>query len=331
MNYPALCKISNTKMTEGNRANILVADGLAEAGLNLLQEYGNVTNNSNISSEELGNMLGRFEALIVRSRTKVSNKLLEASGNLRVVGRAGVGVDNIDIRACQSKGILVVNSPLAASAAVAELTIGLILSLARDIPNADVSMKIGAWEKKRFVGSEVGGKTLGLLGFGRIGVETAKRARGLFMKTKAHDPALTDDEIRDRGADPATLEQLLSESDYLSIHTPLTDQTRGLMGRDQLFKMKPGARLICTARGKIVDEMALREVLDAGHLAGAALDVFANEPTEEGGIATSSRVIATPHIGAQTREAQTRAGMDIAEEVIRALKEEPLRWQIKSC
>ena len=307
---------------------ILVSDGLSEAGLKLLGTAGEVTANPKITADELIAALPEYDALVVRSRTKVNAKVIAAAAKLKVIGRAGVGVDNIDVPAAVAKGITVVNSPLAASVAVAELTVGLMFALARGIAAADASLKQNKWEKSAFMGTELDGKTLGLLGLGRIGTETAKRAVALGMKVVAFDPALQPDQIKARYAEPASFDEVLEKSDYVSLHLPLTAANKGLLGAAQFGKMKKGARLVCAARGGVVDEAALKAALDSGQLSGAALDVFAAEPPEAGSIATHPKVVATPHIGAQSHEAQTRAGIAIAEEVVAALQGKPLRWQV---
>jgi len=309
---------------------ILVSDGLSEDGLALLRTGGEVTVNPKISAEELLAALPEYRALVVRSRTRVNARVIEAGKNLKVVGRAGVGVDNIDVAAAVSKGVVVVNSPLAASVSVAEHALGLMLALARLIPAADASLKQGRWEKSAFVGGELNGKTLGLLGIGRIGAEVAKRGAAFGMAIMAYDPYLNAGQIRQRGAEPASFDDVMARSDYVSLHLPFTAETKGMLGATQLAKMKKGARLICAARGGVVDEDALRAALDSGQLAGAALDVFTAEPPPAGSIATHPKVVATPHVGAQTHEAQSRAGLMIAEEVLAALQGKELRWRVMS-
>lgn len=307
---------------------ILVADGLSEDGLELLRAAGEVRAETKISAVDLIEILPSYEALIVRSRTKVTQAVIQAGERLKVIGRAGVGVDNIDVAAATERGITVVNSPLAATQAVAELTIGLMLALARQISAADASLKQGKWEKSAFMGSELSGKTLGLLGLGRIGAQVAELGGAFGMSPLAYDPYLNVDEVRQRGAQPAAFEEVLRRADYLSLHLPLTGDTRNLIGQEAFKRMKPGARLVCTARGGVIDEGALREALDSGALAGAALDVFAQEPPPAGSIASHPKVIACPHIGAQTREAQARAGKAIAEEVIAVLEGRQPRWRV---
>jgi D-3-phosphoglycerate dehydrogenase len=309
---------------------ILVSDGLAEAGLALLQGAGEVVNNPKITAVELLEVIGDYQALVVRSRTKVTAQVVQAGKQLKVVGRAGVGVDNIDVKAALAGGITVVNSPLAATNAVAEHTLALMLALARHIPTADASMKQQKWEKSAFMGSELCGKTLGLLGLGRIGAQVAHLAAALGMVVLAYDPLIEPGVIRERGAEPVSFEEALRRSDYLSLHLPLMPATRDLLGPAQFNQMKPGARLVCAARGGVVDENALRQALDSGHLAGAALDVFANEPPPAGSIAEHPKIIATPHVGAQTVEAQAKAGLAIAEEVITVLKGKEPRWRVSN-
>ncbi len=307
---------------------ILVSDGLAEDGLQLLCTVGEVTANSKITADELIAALPEYHALVVRSRAKVNAKVIQAGTNLKVIGRAGVGVDNIDVAAAVVKGITVVNSPLAASVAVAEHTLGLLLSLARMIAAADASMKQGKWEKSAFMGAELSGKTLGLIGLGRIGAMVAGRAVAFGMAVMAYDPYLSDSQISERNASPSKFEDVLTQADYVSLHLPLTKETRGLLSTAEFSKMKKGARLVCAARGGVVDEAALRAALDSGHLAGAALDVFAEEPPQPNSVATHPKVIATPHVGAQTAEAQARAGIAIAEEVVAVLQGKEPRWKV---
>jgi D-3-phosphoglycerate dehydrogenase len=307
---------------------ILVADGLSEEGLTLLRSAAKVTAHPKITAEELLATLPDYHALIVRARTKVTSQVIEAGSNLKVIGRAGVGVDNIDVAAALSRGITVVNSPLAGSVSVAELTLGLMLALARQIPAANASVKQGKWEKSAFLGSELSGKTLGLIGIGRIGGLVANRAVAFGMSVVAYDPFLTPEEIRQRSAEPVSFEEVLAKADYISLHMPLTSETKRLLGPNEIGKMKPGARVVCAARGGVIDEDALRAALDSGQLSGAALDVFAAEPPDPGGIAAHPRVIATPHIGAQTKEGQARAGVAIAEEVLAVLQGKAPRWKV---
>ncbi len=302
---------------------VLVTDGLSEAGLMLLRDQAEV-----VESETL-EALGEYDALIIRGRTKITAEALASAGpKLKVIGRAGVGVDNIDLPAAESMDLTVVNAPQALTAAVAELTLGLMLSLARHIPAADASMRRAEWRKSEFKGSELSDKTLGIIGVGRIGAAVGERARAFGMKVLGYDALIPDEELRNRGAEPVDFDTLLGASDYVCLHLPLNDETRGMIGREVMSKMKSGARLVSVARGGIVDEAALLEALESGQLAGAALDVFAEEPPERLSLLLHPNLVSTPHIGAQTREAQEKAGGDIASEVLAALNGEPLRWRV---
>jgi D-3-phosphoglycerate dehydrogenase len=254
--------------------------------------------------------------------------MLGVAPRLKVIGRAGVGVDNIDLNAAQKQGVIVVNAPTSTSIAVAELTFGLLLALAREIPRADAAMKQGRWLKKELEGVELHGKTLGILGFGRIGAEVGKRAAAFGMNVIAYDPLLSEEEIKRRGADPVSLQDLYAWSDFISLHMPLTADTRDMIGRAAFAQMKDGVRIVCAARGGIIDETALVEALNSGKVAGAALDVFKEEPPGLTEAVSHPRLIATPHIGAQTAEAQSRASTDIAHEVLAALRGDPLRWRV---
>jgi len=307
---------------------ILITDGLSTEGIAFLEKLGEVNVNPKITADELKAVLPAYQALVVRSRTKVNAAVIAAGSALRVIGRAGVGVDNINVAAALAAGVVVVNSPMAASVSVAEHTLGLLLALARQIPAADASLKQGKWEKSAFMGSELSGKTLGLLGLGRIGALVANRAVAFGMSVLAYDPYLTSAQIAERNAQPATFDAVLQGADYLSLHLPLSAETRGLVSSAQLGLLKKGARVVCAARGGVLDEAALRAALDSGHVAGAALDVFENEPPRPGSLAEHPRVIATPHIGAQTAEAQTRAGLAIAEEVSAVLQGQEPRWRV---
>jgi D-3-phosphoglycerate dehydrogenase len=295
-------------------SSVLVCDGLAEPGLALLRLEAEVL------LDDL-TALGRVDAWIVRGRSQVDAAALRsAAPRLRVVGRAGVGVDNIDLEAARQLGVTVVTAPEASTTAVAELTLGLMLALAREIPAADAALRRGEWPKASMIGSELEGKTLGLIGFGRIGRAVAARAAAFGMSRLAFDPYLDDDAIRAGGAEPASFEALLARSDYVSLHLPLTAETRGVFGRSAIAAMKPSARLICAARGGLIDEQALHQALDEGRLAGAALDVFAQEPPRDLALLHHPRLVATPHLGAQTVEAQARVAIEITHNVLAALR-----------
>jgi len=307
---------------------ILLTDGLEENGQTVLRQYAQVDDRPGISADDLLKVISEYDALIVRGRTKVTPAVFAAAPNLKVVGRSGVGVDNIDLKAAKECKVTVVNAPIATTLAVAELAFGLMLALIRDIPRADAGMKAGKWLKKELEGVELYGKTLGVIGFGRIGAAVGLRAAAFEMKVIAYDPLLTPDQIRERGAEPVTLDELFAQADFISLHIPLTADTRGILGSAAFAKMKAGVRIICAARGGVIDEEALLAALESGKVAGAALDVFAAEPPGLTPLVAHPRVIGTPHIGAQTVEAQARAAADIASEVLAALRGESLRWKV---
>ena len=307
---------------------IIITDGLHESGLQILSKYALVDNSQDISAAQLKETIADYDAMVVRGQTQVTAEIFSAASSLKVVGRAGVGVDNIDLAAANQHRVTVVNSPLATSQAVAEHVIGLVFALARSIPAADASLKSGLWHKRQFLGVEIKDKILGIIGMGNIGSRVASLAKALGMQVVGYDPLIPEDEIARREAQPVNFLDLLSQSDFISIHVPLGAYTRGLINGESFGAMKRGMRLICAARGGIVDETALLSALESGQVASAALDVFAKEPPGMSALVSHPRVIATPHIGAQTSEAQARASVDIAQEVMAALKGEPLSWQI---
>jgi D-3-phosphoglycerate dehydrogenase / 2-oxoglutarate reductase len=307
---------------------ILITDGLGEVGLSILRSASRVDDKAGVSADDLIKIVGDYDALIVRGRTKITNDVFDAGKKLKVIGRAGVGVDNIDLEAAKKHDVIVVNAPVSTTLAVAELTFGLLLATAREIPRADSAMKKGEWPKKDFEGVELNGKTLGIVGFGRIGMEVGKRAAAFGMNVVAYDPFVSEDDIKARGGEPVTLQELFEWSDFISLHLPLNVQTRDLIGQMALSEMKEGVRIISAARGGIIDESALLAALNAGKVAAAALDVFEIEPPDGTGLVKHPKVITTPHIGAQTVEAQTRAAEDISHEVLSALRGEPLRWKV---
>lgn len=307
---------------------ILISDGLDEKGQSILRESATVDDRNDISAGDLLRVIPEYDALIVRGRTKVTASVIEAAARLKAIGRAGVGVDNIDLEAAKKRGIVVVNTPMSTTVAVAELTFGLMLSLARDIPRADGAMKQGKWLKKELEGMELNGKTLGIIGMGRIGTQVGKYAAAFGMNVIAYNPQVTEDQIRERGAEPVSIQDLYAWSDYISLHLPYTVHTRDLIGPLAFSQMKDGVRIVSTARGGIIDEAALLDALNSGKVAGAALDVFAQEPHGLTELISHPRVIGTPHIGAQTAEAQSRAAADIAVEILSALQNKPLRWKV---
>jgi D-3-phosphoglycerate dehydrogenase len=301
---------------------ILIRDNVAPEAKAVLQDHAEVEMDGDLEQ------LDQFDALIVRSATQVDADLLQQAPRLQVIGRAGVGVDNIDLQMAQEKGIIVVNAPEAASQAVAEHALGLMLALARRISAADASMRAGQWEKKQFKGVELGGKVLGILGVGRIGALLAENARNLGMQTIGYDALLTKEEVQNRGVQPVSMDEVLRQSDFLSLHVPLSDETRGIIDADALASMKSRAYLISTARGGVVDEGALLRALDDGQLAGAALDVFEHEPPLDWALVRHPAVVTTPHIAAMTDEAQRRAAIGVAQEVLSALQGKSLRWRV---
>lgn len=307
---------------------VMITDGLDQTGIEFLNQSAQVDNLNGISADDLLGKIGEYDALIVRSRTKVTPAVFAAAKKLKVVGRAGIGVDNIDLKAAKAAGVTVVNSPIATTITVAELTLGMMLSIVREIPRADCAMKRGEWLKKELEGVELYGKTLGIIGFGRIGSAVAKRAAAFEMKIIAYDPLRNESEIREGGAEPVTLDQLFAQADFITLHTPLNESSRNILGAEAFAKMKQGVYIIDVARGGVVDEAALLDALNSGKVAGAAMDVFTTEPPGLSELVVHPRVIDTPHIGAQTIEAQARAGYDIATEVLAALEGEALRWKV---
>jgi len=308
---------------------VLVTDKLADEAIEMLKDNGFEVKYEELDHDGLLNEIADYDALIVRSRTKVTADIIEkgASGKLKVIGRAGIGVDNIDVKKATELGIKVVNAPTGSTISVAELAIAHMLALARFIPKADNSMKRGEWLKKQLKGIELHGKTLGLIGSGRIAQHVAKIAKGLGMNILVYSPHCTDEKAKNMGARRATLEEVLRESDFISLHIPKTEETYHLIDRERLSLMKPTAYLINCARGGVVDEDALYEFLKEGRIAGAAIDVFEEEPPKGSKLLELDNVILTPHIGANTKEAQIRAGTICAEQVIKVLRgEEPDYW-----
>ncbi len=307
---------------------VLITDGLSDKGISILSSAAQVDNKPDISADDLLKVAGEYDALVVRGRTKVTPAVFEAASRLKAVGRAGVGVDNIDLTAARSHGVTVVNAPKSTSLAVAELAVGMMFALARMIPKADGTMKQGLWIKKQLEGIELTGKTLGIVGMGNIGTALATRAAGLGMNVIGYDTLVAADEIMKRGAEPVSLPQLYAKADFISFHLPLTPESRGMVNGQVFAQMKRGVRIIDAARGGIIDETALLAALELGQVAAAALDVFTAEPPGLTALVAHPNVVATPHIGAQTEEAQDRAAEDIASEVLNALRGDPLRWKI---
>ena len=295
---------------------VLVREPIADAGVELLRSRFDVDVDPDSPIEEI---IGRYEGIVIRSATKLTADLIERAERLKVIGRAGVGIDNVDVEAATRRGIVVANAPESTVVSAAEQTIGLIVALARNIPQAHAALKQGRWERSRWSGVELDGKTLGVIGFGRIGQQVARRAVGLGMRVLAYDPFVADDRFRELHADHAeSLDEVFAVADVISLHSPLTDETRRLVDREAIAKMRDGVRIVNAARGALIDEDALIEGVRSGKVAGAALDVFSTEPYD-GPLLELDQVVVTPHLAASTDEAQDRAGVIIAEQIVAAL------------
>ncbi len=297
---------------------VLVSDKLSPTAVEIFKQNGvevDYLPEIGKDKEKLHQIIGDYDGLAIRSATKVTQKIIAAAKNLKVVGRAGIGVDNIDIPAATTKGIIVMNTPFGNSITTAEHAISLMLALARQIPEADSSTRASKWEKSRFMGVEVTAKTLGLIGAGNIGSIVADRAQGLKMKVIAFDPFLTPERAEDIGVEKVELDDLLARADFISLHTPLLDATRNIISREAIAKMKDGVRIVNCARGGLIDEEALKDALESGKVAGAALDVYATEPAKEHPIFNAPNVICTPHLGASTSEAQENVAIQVAQQI----------------
>jgi D-3-phosphoglycerate dehydrogenase len=310
---------------------VLVTDPIAQDGIDALAPHAEVDVRLGLPRDELIAAIGEYDALVVRSETKVTAEVIEAGSKLQVIGRAGVGVDNIDLQAATRRGILVVNAPMGNTISAAEHAIGLMLALARHIPVASASLKEGRWERKRFLGVEVRGKTMGVVGLGQVGSEVARRARGLEMRVLAYDPFVSEERAHVLGVELVPFEELLKRADFISLHTTLTPDTRHLIGEEQLKLVKPSVRIINTARGPLIDEEALARACEEGRVAGAAIDVFSKEPPDADNVLLKSdRILVTPHLGASTTEAQERVAVDVAEQIIAVLGGEPPRYAVNA-
>jgi D-3-phosphoglycerate dehydrogenase len=295
---------------------VLVTEQLSEAGLDLLRKDFQVDVRPDLAAAGLANEIAPYDALVVRSQTRVDEEVLAAGEKLKVVARAGIGVDNVDVEAATRRGVVVVNAPQSNVVSAAEHTLALMLAQARNVPQADADLKAGRWERARWQGVELQGKTLGVVGLGRVGSLVALRAIAFGMRVIAHDPYVTPDRAKEMGIDlMPSLESLLVQSDFVTIHLPRTLDTEGLIGSREISLMKEGARLVNTARGGIVDEAAVAKAIEDGSLGGAALDVFAEEPTTDSPLFHQPNVVVTPHLGASTIEAQDKAGAAVAEMV----------------
>src|SRR4029079_4500409 len=295
---------------------VLIADKLSPAAVAIFRERGVDANvKTGLAKEELIKIVDQYDGIAIRSATKITADVLKAAKKLKVIGRAGIGVDNVDIPAATVAGVIVMNTPFGNSITTAEHAISLMLALARELPAANASTQAGQWEKNRFMGVEITGKVLGLIGAGNIGSIVADRARGLKMRVIAYDPYLSPERAADLGIEKVELNDLLARSDFITLHVPMTAETKNIISAAAINRMKKGARLINCARGGLVDEAALKAALDTGHLAGAALDVFEEEPAKSNLLFGHDKVIATPHLGASTMEAQENVALQVAEQI----------------
>ncbi len=306
-------------------ARVLVSDPIGPEGVSLLETEAEVDVKTGMKPDELLETVGSYDALVVRSETKVNREVVEAGKKLQVIARAGIGVDNIDLEAATGAGIAVVNAPTGNTVAAAEHTLALMLALSRNVPGAHHSLKSGEWRRSAFMGVEVRDKTLGICGLGRVGTEVARRAQAFDMRLVGYDPFVAPEYARRIGVELLSLDDLLAESDFVTLHTPLTEGTRGMLGMRQVENIKPGARVINVARGELVDDAALLAGLESGRLSGVALDVFAKEPPDPSPLLEHPKVIVTPHLGASTREAQREVAIEAAEQVLAVLRGEPAR------
>jgi D-3-phosphoglycerate dehydrogenase len=309
---------------------VLIAEPVSEEGIDILRRHAQVDVKPELKPEELIFIIGDYEALVVRSQTKVTAEVIAAGKKLQVIGRAGVGVDNVDVEEATRRGIVVVNAPTGNTISAAEHTIALILALARHIPQANTMLKSGVWQRADFMGTEVRNKTLGIIGLGNVGSEVAKRAWGLEMKLIAHDPFISADHAHNLQVELVPLKQLLKEADFITLHTPLTPQTKKLIGAKELALVKPTVRIINTARGGLIDEEVLAKAVKEGRVAGAAIDVFSTEPATESVLFDSDNIVVTPHLGASTAEAQVMAARDVAEQVIDVFNGRPAKYSVNA-
>ncbi|MBL7166970.1 MAG: phosphoglycerate dehydrogenase [Dehalococcoidales bacterium] len=314
--------------TKDAALKVLVADPIADEGLDILRGIAEVDVRPGLKLDELITIIGDYDALIVRSQTQVTADVIAAGKKLQVIGRAGVGIDNIDLNAATRRGIVVVNAPTGNTVSAAEHTIALMLALARHIPQANAALKNGVWQRNKFMGTEVKNKTLGVIGLGNVGAEVARRARGLEMRVIGQDPFVSVERAASLQVKLVPLKQLLKESDFITLHLPLTQQTRGIIGTKELALVKPTVRIINCARGGLIDEEILARAVAEQKIAGAAVDVFAEEPTTESALFSEDEVIVTPHLGASTTEAQAMAARDVAEQVIALFNGEPAQYAV---
>jgi D-3-phosphoglycerate dehydrogenase len=309
---------------------ILVADPVAKEGIEALKAQADVDVKLGLKPDELKKVIGDYEALVVRSETKATADIIQAGKKLQVIARAGVGLDNIDVEAATRQGVVVVNAPTGNTIAAAEHTVAMMLALARHIPQANAKLKSGLWQRSDYMGVELRGKTLGIIGLGNVGSEVARRAQAFNMRLIGYDPFVSSDYARNLAVELVTLEHLLKESDFITLHLPLTSQTKMLIGAKELSKMKPTVRIINCARGGLIDEEALLKAVEAGKVAGAAVDVFVKEPVTDSVLFQNDKIIVTPHLGASTKEAQASVALEVAEQVIAVLKGQPAKYAVNA-
>ncbi len=309
---------------------VLVTEAIADEGLEILSSCAQVDVRLELEPEEILAVISDYDALVVRSQTQASAEIIEAGKNLQVIARAGVGTDNVDIEAATRRGIVVVNAPTGNTISAAEHTIALMLALARHIPQANALLRSGVWRREDFMGTEVRNKTLGIIGLGGVGSEVARRARGLEMKLIAHDPFISVDHARNLQVELVSFKQLLKESDFITLHLPLTASTKGLIGAKELSLVKPQVHIINTARGGLIDEPVLVKAIREKRVAGAAIDVFPEEPATSSVLFESDNIIVTPHLGASTTEAQVMVARDVATQIVDVLKGQPARYAVNA-
>ena len=309
---------------------VLVADPIAQEGIDLLSKYAQVDVKTKQAPEDIIAMIGDYDALIVRSQTQVTADIIAAGKKLQIIGRAGVGVDNIDTNAASQHGIIVVNAPTGNTVSAAEHAVALMLALARNIPQANASLKSCKWQRSEFMGTEIKGKTLGIVGLGNVGSEVARRARGLEMKLIGYDPIISAERAENLQVELVPLAQLIKESDFITLHIPLIESTKNIIGEKELATVKPNVRIINAARGGLIDNDALVKAVEEKRVAGAAIDVFEQEPCTESPLFGCDRIIVTPHLGASTKEAQTLATTEVVQQIIDVFNGQPARYAINA-
>ncbi len=307
---------------------VLVADPIDKSGIDILKANVEVDVKTGLKPDELKSIIADYDAIVVRSETKVTKDIIDAGAKLQVIARAGVGLDNVDINAASQKGIVVLNAPTGNTIAAAEHTMAMMLALARHVPQANAKLKSGVWQRSSFTGNELKGKTLGVIGLGNVGSEVARRSAAFKMRIIGYDPFVSEDYARNISIEIMPMKELLKESDYITLHLPLTPETKGMIGAKELETLKPTARIINCARGGLIDEEALYNAIETGKLAGAAIDVFSKEPATDNILLKSDKIIVTPHLGASTEEAQAGVAVDAAEQVLAILNGQSARYAV---